>query len=148
MTEIPPAVAQLLRRIETADWTGVDAYLTPDVVYRASVPDWHFSMQGLDDVVAEINTAWTEHPWRFHEQRVTPLANGVLVESELRGRCAGDENHAPHEEASRNALVFELDDDGRVREIRLTCSGVWDESVIRRIEAEAPSIDRRSAVSR
>lgn len=148
MTEIPTAVAELLRRIETGEWAGVEAYLSPDVVYRASVPDWHFSMQGLDEVAAEITNAWTEHPWRFHEQRVTALASGVLVESELRGRCAGDETHASHDEASRNAMVFELDAGGRVREIRLTCSGVWDESVIQRIEAEAPSIDRRPAVSR
>jgi hypothetical protein len=147
VTDIPPAVAEVLRRIETADWSGIDAYLSPDVIYRASVPDWHFAMRGLHDVVAEIASAWSEHPWRFHEQRVTPLANGVLIEAELRGRCSGDEHHAPHEEASRNALVFELDAEGRVGEIRLTCSGVWDEQVMRRIEAEAPTLDERSAVS-
>jgi hypothetical protein len=148
MIEIPAAVAEVLRRMESADWTGVDAFLTPDVVYRASVPDWHFSMKGRDAVVAEISQAWSEHPWRFHEQRVTPLAGGVLIETELRGQCAGDEHHASHEEASRNALVFELDDGALIREIRLTCSGVWNDEVIARIEAEAPSIDRRPAAAR
>jgi hypothetical protein len=137
---VPPAVATVLHALETGDWTPVKDVLAPDVVYDASVPEWHFSMAGADDVLAELATTTEEHPWRFHELRTTRTDKGVLAEMEMRGRCPGHEGHPPHEEASRNALVFELTDDGLLSEIRLICSGQWGEDVIERIEAEAPRV--------
>ena len=139
MSELPGSVATLLGAIETGDWAPVKDVLTADVVYEGSVPGWHFSMAGVDDVVAELSTWTEEHTWRYHERRVTRTDRGVLVECEMRGRCPGHEDHPPHEEASRNALVFELAGDA-ISEVRLICCGDWAEDVIARIEAEAPRV--------
>jgi hypothetical protein len=138
--DVPPAVAAALAAIETGDWAPVKDVLAPDVVYEASVPEWHFSMAGVDDVIAELTGITSQHPWRYHDRRLTKTENGVLVEMEIRGRCPGDDDHAAHEEASCNALVFELDDGGLISEMRLTCSGEWNDKVIARIEAEAPRV--------
>jgi hypothetical protein len=139
---VPAAVSTFLRAIETGDWAPVKDVLTADVRYDASVPGWHFQVAGLDDALAEFAGNTAQHTWRYHERRFTKTDRGVLVEMELRGRCPGDESHAPHEEASRNAMVFELDDAGRVSEVRLICCGDWDDTVIARIEAEAPMVRR------
>lgn len=137
--DAPAAVRTLLTAVETGDWSPVKDVVTDDVVYEATVPGWHFSMGGTDEVLAELAT-WTEqHPWRVHDVRLTRTESGVLAEMELRGRCPGDGDHAPHEEATRNALVFELADD-RITELRLTCAGDWDEETIARIESEAPRV--------
>lgn len=143
MAELPAAVRTFLGAVETGDWSPVKDVLADDVVYDASVPAWHFALQGRDAVLAELAESWTgQHTWRTHEQRVTATSEGVLVEQELRGRCPGDDSHPAHEEASRSALVFELAGDGRIGEVRLVCTGDWDEETIRRIEDEAPRVDR------
>jgi hypothetical protein len=140
MTELPKAVTAVFEAIESGDWGPVEGVLAPGVVYEGSVPGWHFSMGGAGEVLAELATWTGEHPWRVHERRVTGTERGVLVECELRGRCPGDGGeHAPHEEATRQAIVFELDGDA-ISEIRLTCCGDWDEATIARIEAEAPRV--------
>ena len=142
MSELPAAVDRLLSTMGTGDWSSLSADVTEDVIYDASVPGWHFSMQGVDAVLAELG-GWTDqHLWRTHEQRVTPTDKGVLVELELRGTCPGDDSHGAHEEATRNALVFELAADGRISELRLICCGDWDEETIKRIETEAPRVER------
>jgi ketosteroid isomerase-like protein len=138
--DVPAAVATTLAALETGDWAPVKDVLAPDVVYEASVPEWHFSMAGVDDVLGELSGLTSQHTWRYHDRRLTKTENGVLVEMEIRGRCPGDDHHAAHEEASRNALVFELDGEGRISEMRLTCSGEWGDDVIARIEAEAPRV--------
>lgn len=139
MNDLPGAVATVFAAIESGDWSPVKDVLAPGVVYEGTVPEWHFSMRGVDDVLAELGTWTDDHPWRIHERRVTRTDAGVLAECELRGRCPGHEGHPPHEEATRQAIVFELDGDA-ISEIRLTCSGQWGEDVINRIEAEAPKV--------
>jgi hypothetical protein len=142
MAEVPGAVEAVLRAVETGDWAPVKDVLAADVLYDGSVPEWHFQMGGVDDVLAEISGFTEQHTWRFHERRVTGTENGVLVEMELRGQCPGGDDHPAHEEATRNAMVFALDDAGLLSEIRLICSGEWGEDVIARIEAEAPRVLR------
>lgn len=116
MDAVPAAVDALLAAMATGEWSPVGACITDDVVYDASVPGWHFAIQGADAVLAE-----------------------------LRGRCPGHDDHPAHEEASRNALVFEIDDAGRISELRLICCGDWDEETIARIDAEAPRLTREVA---
>jgi hypothetical protein len=138
--ELPAAVRTLLDAMATGDWAPVKDVVTDDVVYEATVPGWHFSMAGTDDVVTELATWTGEHPWRLHDLRATRTESGVLLEMELRGQCPGHgAEHPPHEEATRNALVVDLAGE-RISELRLTCAGDWDAETIARIEAEAPRV--------
>lgn len=142
MSEIPAAVAAVITALETGEWAPVRGALAEDVFYDGWVPEWHFQMAGIEDVFTELSGMTAQHIWRFHTLRTTRTDKGVLLECEMRGRCPGDDGHPAHEEASHNALVFELDGAGRIAELRLTCSGEWDEKVIARIEAEAPKVQR------
>jgi ketosteroid isomerase-like protein len=142
-TDIPAAVARFLDALETGRWDGFHECLSPDVVYDASVPGWHYQYEGAARVAQEYEHEWTgKHAWHVIERHVSPTADGVVVDFEARGRCPGDDSHGPHEEAVRIANIFRLED-GRIAEHRFYCCGEWDEETLRRIELEASKIERR-----
>lgn len=141
--ELPAAISRFLLGIRTGAWVGMEDCLTPDVVYDASVPGWHYQYQGVSRVLMEYGQQWTgQHAWTVIEQHIAPTPDGVVVDFELRGPCPGDEHHVAHEEAVRVANIFRLED-GRIAEHRFYSCGQWDEDTLRRIEAEAPKLERR-----
>lgn len=129
-------IAAFLSGVQTGCWDALGPLLAADVVYDASVPGWRYRLSGRDAVLAELRRAWTgRHVWRIAEQRLAPTPDGAALELELRGRCPGDEDHAPHGQACRLASVFRLEA-GRIAEQRLYCCGEWDEQTVSRIDAE------------
>lgn len=140
---IPAAVAMFLDGIQTGRWEAMEQYLADDILYDASVPGWHYQYEGAARIMREYAEEWTgKHTWRIVEQHASPTSDGVVVDFEARGRCPGDDGHAAHEEAVRVANIFRLEGD-RIAEHRCYCCGEWDEQTLRRIEAEAPMIERR-----
>ena len=147
MTEVPAAIQRFLEGIQTANWDGIEAYYTPDVLYDASVPGWHYQYEGVARIIAELREEWTgKHPWRIVELHITPTADGAVVDFEVRGHCQGDEHHAPHEEGCRIANIFHLQA-GRIAEHRFYCCGEWDEETLRHVDAEAPKVRRAATMS-
>ena len=113
------------------------------MLYDASVPGWHYQYEGAERVAKEYENEWTgQHVWDVVEHHVSPTPDGVVLDFEARGTCRGDANHPPHEEAVRIANIFRLEG-GRIAEHRFYCCGEWDEETLRRIEAEAPKVNRR-----
>ncbi|MGH2597922.1 MAG: nuclear transport factor 2 family protein [Dehalococcoidia bacterium] len=146
MAEVPAAIQHFLEGIQTGNWDGVEDCFTPDAVYDASVPGWHYQYQGAARIAQELREEWTgKHPWWLVEINVVLTPVGAVVDFEARGRCPGDERHAPHEEGIRLANIFRLEG-GRIAEHRFYCCGEWDEETLRRIEAEAPNVRRAAAV--
>ena len=142
-TVVPAAVVRFLDGVQTGRWDGIEAILAPDVLYDASVPGWHYQYEGAERVAQEYREEWTKtHAWRIVEQHVSPTLTGVCIDFEARGRCPGDAGHPAHEEAIRMANFFVLEH-GRIAEHRCYCCGEWDEETLRRIEAEAPKVERR-----
>lgn len=140
MAEIPAAIQRFLDGIQTGEWEGVEAYLTPDAIYDGSMPGWRAQYQGPERIARELREEWTgKHTWRIAEMHVHPTADGVVIDFEIRGRCPGDGTHVGHEEAARVANIFTLED-GRIAQHRYFCCGEWDEETLRRIEADAPKI--------
>lgn len=139
-----PAVERFLRGLETGQWDGMDRSLSAEVVYDASVPAWRSQYRGAERVLGQYMDEWSAHPWRIVEQHITPTADGVVIDLEARGRCPGDDDHGPHEEAVRMANIFRLRD-GQIAEHRVYCCGEWDETTLRRIEETAPRIDKEIA---
>jgi ketosteroid isomerase-like protein len=141
--DVPAPVRRFLEGVESGDWDGMESCLTPDVLYDASVPGWHFQHQGPARVAEQYRQEWTgKHSWRMVELHVSPTTDGVVVDFEARGQCPGDDDHRPHEEAVRIANIFRLTN-GRIAEHRFYCCGEWDEQTLRRIEAEAPRVERK-----
>lgn len=146
MTETPLAVQRFLDGLQTGNWDGMEEHYTPEVLYDASVPGWRYQYGGPSRVAEELREEWTgKHTWRIVEQHVIPTAEGVVVDFEIRGRCPGDDDHEPHEEACRIANIFRLAGD-QIAEHRFYCCGEWDEETLRRIEAEAPKVRRDATV--
>src|SRR2546425_286076 len=144
MRQVPEAIQRFLDGMESGNWEGMERYLTGDTLLDATVPDWRFQYEGPEKVINQFRDWTSGHPWRVIEARYTGASDGGVVELEIHGDCAGDDDHAPHEEMARQACVFSLRD-GKISEFRLYCAGEWNEEVMARIEAEAPKVERVTA---
>lgn len=134
-SQLPTAVQRVLDGLTTGDWDGIEQHLAPDVVHDATVPGWRMQYQGVVPVAAEMRS-WTVHgTYRIEEQTVTLAGDTVVVELQL----THDATQGWY--FSRFANIFALRD-GRIAEHRYYCAGDWDEATVRKIQAEAPRIDR------
>jgi hypothetical protein len=147
MAELPIAVQRFLDGIQTADWAGFEAYYTPEALYDATVPGWHCQYEGPERIVRELSEEWTgRNTWQIVEMHVQPFADGVVLDFAIRGWRPRGEHWPGGEVYCRLANIFRLED-GRIAEHRYYCSGEWDEATVRRIETEAPKVDRSSGAS-
>ena len=142
MHEEPEAIRRFVEAMRTAQWDGVEAVYTDDALFDASVPNWHFQLEGGDKCVAQLADWFGIAPTVF-EHVVTATEDGAVVDFEMRRTCPGNpaENHAPHLEGTRQAHIFRLRD-GKIFEERVYCSGEWLEEDWQRIDAEAPKVTR------
>lgn len=138
---VPPAVTAFLRGLQTGEWDGMEGFLTPDVLYDATVPGWRYQYEGVERVVREYREEWTgRHPWRVAECQVHPTPDGAVVDLEARAGSPGAE------EAFRQANIFRLDG-GRIAEHRFYCCGEWDDATLRAIDEGAPKVRRAATVA-
>lgn len=141
MERLPKAVQRFLDGLATGNWDGMEQHLTPDSVQDGSLPGWRVRRQGPDRIVREFREDWTARgAWRFKELTATQAGNTVALELE----CS---LVSPEERITcRFANFFVLRGD-RIAEHRFYCPGEWDEAMLRRIEAEAPKIERKEALA-
>ena len=136
---LPVAVEAFVRRIETADWDGMEQHLAPDVVYDASVPGWHYEYAGVDRVVQEYREEWSgTYRWTVVERHVVVTDDDVVLAIEMHGRPIGDAPPA----VCRLANLFRLRE-GRIAEHRYFCCGEWDPETVRHIAEHAPKLEGR-----
>lgn len=142
MTSLPAAVQRLLDGLTTGDWNGIEAHLTPDAIQDGSMPGWRLQYQGPDRIAEAFRDEWTNHgTWEVVEQHVTRAGDTVVLDLEV----VSSSGSGPRQTV-RMANIFELRDD-RIAEHRYYCAGEWDEETVRRIEAEAPKVDRAVATT-
>lgn len=140
---LPTAVAAFLERIGTADWEGMDAHLEHDVLYDASVPDWHYQYQGVDRVLQEYREEWSgKYRWTIVEQHTVAADDAVMLLIEMHGEPIGVGEHPPV--VCRLSNLFRLDG-GRIAEHRFTCCGEWGPETVRQIADHAPKLEGRPA---
>jgi ketosteroid isomerase-like protein len=141
MEQLPNAVQRFLDGLRTGNWDGMEQHLTPDAVHDGSMPDWRVQYEGPARIVQAFREEWTgKGTWRLREPTVTEAGDTVVVE--LEGALV-----SPNEELlCRIANFFRLHD-GRIAEHRYYCSGEWSEETVRRIEAEAPKVERKQATA-
>lgn len=139
---IPTAVEEFLRRIETADWDGMEDHLTADVLYDASVPGWHYQYQGAGRVVREYREEWSgKYRWNVVQQNVVTTENTVVLDIEMHGEPIRD-GIVPA--VCRLANIFRLEG-GRIAGHRYYCCGEWDPSTVQHIAEHAPMVEGRTA---
>ena len=128
-TAIDPAVDALLR----GALDELLAECAEDVLLDVNVPTWRFQLRGREamrQVFAEqeLVPGRTVAAWR-----ATATGDGQLLELET---------HAPlHGQDCRwRQLVWLRRRDGRVAEVVVFCTGIWDPATIARHAAEAPMV--------
>ncbi|WP_166352578.1 nuclear transport factor 2 family protein [Phytoactinopolyspora limicola] len=135
MTKLPTAVQRVLDGMTTGNWEGIERHLTPDVFHDASVPGWRMQFQGVDRVAQEMRSWTVGSTFSIEEQTATVAGDTVVVELQ----ATQDSPHGWHVDRLANIFVLR---DGRIAEHRYYCCGEWDEATVRKIEAEAPKVER------
>lgn len=139
MEQLPNAVQRFLDGLTTGDWDGMEQHLTPDAIHDGSMPGWRVQYEGPDRIAKAYREEWTaKGTWRFAEHNVTRAGDTVVLDYE--GAIINPDDDARL--VCRMANFFRLRD-GRIAEHRYYCCGEWDEVTVRRIEAEAPRIERK-----
>jgi hypothetical protein len=140
---IPVAVEEFVRRIQTADWDGMEEHLTADVLYDASVPGWHYQYEGAGRVVQEYREEWNgKYLWSVQVQHVVATRDAVVLGIEIHGQPIRDDGLPPA--LCRLANLFRLEGD-RIAEHRFYCCGEWDPETVRNIAEHAPKVEGRTS---
>jgi hypothetical protein len=142
-TTLPTAVEAFLERIATADWDGIEDHLTPDVLYDASVPGWHYQYQGAGRVAQEYREEWSgKYRWAIVERHTVADDRSVVLLVEMHGTAIRSGEHPPV--VCRLSNLFRLRE-GRIGEHRYTCCGEWPPETVQHIAEHAPMVEGRTA---
>lgn len=142
-TAVPTAVAAFIERIGSADWTGMEDHLDPEVLYDASVPEWHCQYQGAPRVLQEYREEWTgTYRWTVVEEHTVAAEDAVVLLVEMHGTPIRAGEHPPV--VCRLSNLFRLGG-GRIVEHRFTCCGEWGPDTVREIAEHAPMVEVRPA---
>jgi hypothetical protein len=123
---IAPAPAALIDCLRSANFDSLRPFLGPETVFDATVPGWRFRRRGPDQIVAQLYHWWPT-PAELPSYRVTPTVEGVVLEFERRWLEHGERC------GCRQVHVLVLDGE-RLRELRITCAGKWDEQTLRDVD--------------
>lgn len=135
---LPAPVEELLDRITSASWAGMEQHLTDDVLYDASVPGWRYQYRGRDRVLQEYRDEWTgTYRWTVVELDAVVDGDGAFVLIEMHG-VPRDGDGDPV--VCRLSNLFRLED-GRIASHRYTCCGEWDPKTVQHIAAHAPMVE-------
>jgi hypothetical protein len=96
--------------------------LADDVVLDATVPNWRFTVEGADAVLAEL-ARWYADPGAFEDLTRTPVPGGELVTFTLRW----EENGVPHAVHQAHVISFR---DNRIVRDQVWCGGRWPAALL------------------
>jgi len=134
-TETPLLVrASVDRFVAFLEIGATDGLFAPDVFADITLPHWRVQAQGADEVVASKTKL---HPpaGRVRVEKVQAGANGYTIKVEERWDDGGQRWYC------REAFVCDLDQEGRIIELSVYCTGDWDEAAVAR-HAEAVTLLR------
>jgi hypothetical protein len=115
------AVSRYLAAIEAGTLADLDT-LGDDATLDATVPNWRFSVHGVEAVRAELGR-WYADPGSFEDLTRTPVPAGELVTFTLRW----EEHGVPH--AAHQAHVISVHD-GRIQRDQVWCGGRWPAALL------------------
>jgi len=125
------SVQRLVTFLETGATEGVFA---PDVFADITLPHWRVQVRGAADLIA-AKTQMHPPGGRTRVEQVLSSARGYTLKVEERWQGGGQQWYC------REAFLCELDDEGRITEVSIYCTGDWDEAAVAR-HAEAVTLLR------
>lgn len=134
-TEVSALVQESVDRFVAFLETGAtDGLFAPDVFADITLPHWRVQAQGAPEVIA-TKTGFHPPAGRTRVEKVLAGDGGYTIKVEERWEDGGQEWYC------REAFLCDLDDEGRITEISVYCTGDWDEAVVAR-HAEAVTLMR------
>ncbi|MEP7019718.1 MAG: hypothetical protein ABI808_03635 [Pseudonocardiales bacterium] len=133
--EIPALVQASVDRFVAFLETGATEDLfAPDVFADMTLPQWRVQIQGAEQTVAGKTTL---HPpaGRTRVEKVLAGSHGYAIKVEERWQDGGQHWYC------REAFLCDLDDEGRITELSVYCTGDWDEAAVAR-HAESVTLIR------
>lgn len=134
-TDVPALVrASVDRLVSFLENGATEGLFTPDVFADITLPHWRVQVQGAEELVAAKVDL---HPptGRTRVEKVLPTERGYALKVEERWEDGAGQWYC------REAFLCDLDDEGRIAEISVYCTGDWDEAAVER-HAEAVTLLR------
>jgi hypothetical protein len=134
-TEVPAFIQASVDRFVAFLETGAtEGLFAPDVFADVTLPHWRVQVQGAEETIAAKASL---HPpaGRTRVEKVLAAGRGYTLKVEERWGDGGTQWYC------REAFLCDLDDEGRITEISIYCTGDWDEAAVAR-HAEAVTLLR------
>lgn len=116
------------------DWRDRHSVFVADVFWDVNMPLWRYQAIGLDAIVQIHCRGYREGTMKVVSHRVDEMAGGFALEMEQTAV-----NRHGEETYSRLILLATVSDD-RISEMRVYCTGDWDEETRARQAAEPPLV--------
>jgi ketosteroid isomerase-like protein len=127
-------VSRIAARLHALDYDGLAELYRADALLDFSLPEWRFQLQGRDAIREKLQeeAAYLTDA-RVSGWRVTPTADGLAVELEVRFTQEGEERRW------REVHLFHTDGEAITEHVNY-CTGIWDAATIARHAVEAPMV--------
>lgn len=133
--EVPVLVRASVDRFVAFLETGAtEGLFAPDVFADITLPHWRVQVHGADEMIA-AKTGLHPPTGRTRVEKVQVAEHGYAVKVEERWEDGGQQWYC------REAFLCDLDDEGRITELSVYCTGDWDEATVAR-HAEAVTLLR------
>jgi hypothetical protein len=132
---LPDLVRASVKRLVAFLETGADEGLfAPDVFSDITLPHWRVQVQGARELIA-AKTGLHPPAGQTRVEKVLVAEQGYTLKVEERWEVGGEKWYC------REAFLCDLDDEGRISEFSVYCTGDWDEAAVAR-HAEAVTLLR------
>ena len=129
--DVGAIVGRFVKMTEAGEF---DAELfAPDVFCDLNVPEWRYQIQGSMPLSFALFEAY-DGGCTVRSHRWSPTATGFVLEWEV------DYAEGGRSQYTRQVFFGDVGEDGRIRELRLWCTGVWDAATVERQRREAPML--------
>jgi hypothetical protein len=134
-TEVPALVrASADRLVAFLENGAAEGLFAPDVFADITLPQWRVQVQGAEALIA-ARAGMHPAPGRVRVEKVLAATGGYTLKIEERWEDSGGTWYC------REAFLSDLDDQGRITELSVYCTGDWDEALVAR-HAEAVTLLR------
>lgn len=133
--DLPAGIRAAVDRFVAFTETGAtEGLFAPDVFADITLPHWRVQTRGDEQTIASKNGM---HPpgGRTRVEKVLVGVSGYAIKVEERWEDGGQEWYC------REAFLVDLDDQGRITELSVYCTGDWDQAAVAR-HAEAVTLIR------
>jgi hypothetical protein len=134
-TDLPALVQASVERFVAFLETGAtEGLFAPDLFADITLPRWRVQVQGAEVMIAMKTSLHPPAGWTRVE-KVLAAERGYTLKVEERWEDGGQQWYC------REAFLCDLDDEGRITELSVYCTGDWDEGAVTQ-HAEAVTLLR------